>query len=883
MLTKNTQKVKRRVTIIALLLALLFLASPKTVFAGELSNQFSLGMWVRPGTSVASKALLGKAEEMRLATDASGNPLCQIKATTWQTAATSSVALVLNTWAFVACTYDKVTLRVYVNGVQTGSQALTTAVDDTSAVSKIGQDDSASTPYANFIGTVDQLQVYNYARTSKQIVEDMNGGHPAGGSPVGSQIGYWKFDEGYGTTANNQISGQPNFTFANAPNDPTWDNNGKFGKTVYFDGALSVTSEDYADATYTTQTWDDGTLSVWIKPDSIPAAEYYPISDYNGVVGESGGWLVAITSNGGCSIRGNASYNSSCPANTFQGNQWTHITWVVSKTQGFLKTYANGKLINTVTGNALGFRINTTLRVGMGSWCGTGSDCIFPGFIDELKLYNSALTEDEIKLDYNRGAAMVLGTMSDTSQLTGGSVASSSAQAQYCIPGDTASCNGPVGEWNFEEGTGSSAQDSSSNSLTGTITNATWTQGKYGKGLKFTNSGDKVVVTHNTTVDFSSNSFTVTAWVKNIISQSADYAGIIAKETNWGPYTGWWLGVHNNGTLTFQIDDATNQNSASIATANLNDGNWHFLTAIVDRTANTITVYRDTTKSTPTAITAVDIDAGDNLEFGEFTGSSSRRVTGKIDQVRIFNYARTPAQIAWDYNRGVPVAHYKFDECQGSTANDSSGNGNAGTITIGATGSQTAVGTCATSGAWFNGVTGKYNSSLNFDGTDDYASKTSPSNLPSGANPFSTSLWLKSSSGTSNLYVLKWGTPATKNMNAIIYYGGTNSVSHAFYAADLSSGANTITSGAWNHILVTFDGTTRRIYINGKETANDAPTSINVTANQTLWLATYAGSSNFFPGQIDDVRIYNYPLTAVQVKNLYNNGALNFGPSTGSP
>jgi len=35
---------------------------------------------------------------------------------------------------------------------------------------------------------------------------------------------------------------------------------------------------------------------------------------------------------------------------------------------------------------------------------------------------------------------------------------------------------------------------------------------------------------------------------------------------------------------------------------------------------------------------------------------------------------------------------------------------------------------------------------------------------------------------------------------------------------------------------------------------------------------------------VDDVKIYNYALTATQVKNLYNEGsAVRFGPSTGSP
>jgi len=53
---------------------------------------------------------------------------------------------------------------------------------------------------------------------------------------------------------------------------------------------------------------------------------------------------------------------------------------------------------------------------------------------------------------------------------------------------------------------------------------------------------------------------------------------------------------------------------------------------------------------------------------------------GKIDHVRIYDYARTPAQIAWDYNRGAPVGWWKFDKGEGLTAYDSSGNENNGTL-----------------------------------------------------------------------------------------------------------------------------------------------------------------------------------------------------------
>src|SRR5690606_8244474 len=73
-------------------------------------------------------------------------------------------------------------------------------------------------------------------------------------------------------------------------------------------------------------------------------------------------------------------------------------------------------------------------------------------------------------------------------------------------------------------------------------------------------------------------------------------------------------------------------------------------------------------------------------------GSGSFR--GQIDNVKIYNYARTTAQIAYDYNRGAPIAHYKFGECQGNIVHDESLNANHGTINIGEGGTQTSIGTC---------------------------------------------------------------------------------------------------------------------------------------------------------------------------------------------
>ncbi len=86
--------------------------------------------------------------------------------------------------------------------------------------------------------------------------------------------------------------------------------------------------------------------------------------------------------------------------------------------------------------------------------------------------------------------------------------------------------------------------------------------------------------------------------------------------------------------------------------------------------------------------------------------ANSDYMSGIIDEVSVYNRALSIAEVRYHYNKGGPVAHWKFDEGSGSTAYDSTVKNNDGTIY----------------GAVY--ATGKYNSALSFDGLDDYVQAT---------------------------------------------------------------------------------------------------------------------------------------------------------------
>ena len=83
-----------------------------------------------------------------------------------------TTALPLNTWTHIATTYDGTTQRFFVNGVQVGSSAMNTAIAVGNQQLRIGGNNSFAGEF--FQGLIDEVRVYNRARTATQIQADMN-------------------------------------------------------------------------------------------------------------------------------------------------------------------------------------------------------------------------------------------------------------------------------------------------------------------------------------------------------------------------------------------------------------------------------------------------------------------------------------------------------------------------------------------------------------------------------------------------------------------------------------------------------------------------------------------------------------------------------------
>jgi hypothetical protein len=147
----------------------------------HLTTGMTLEAWVRPTTLSGWRTVVMKEAANGLAYtlyahDQAPRPAAYIRVGTSDRSAPGTAALPLNTWTHVAATYDGTTLRLYVNGIQTGSFTVSGQITASNGALRIGGN-AVWGEY--FEGAIDEVRIYNRALTGGEIQLDMT-------TPVGS-------------------------------------------------------------------------------------------------------------------------------------------------------------------------------------------------------------------------------------------------------------------------------------------------------------------------------------------------------------------------------------------------------------------------------------------------------------------------------------------------------------------------------------------------------------------------------------------------------------------------------------------------------------------------------------------------------------------------
>jgi hypothetical protein len=210
------------------------------------------------------------------------------------------------------------------------------------------------------------------------------------------------------------------------------------------------------------------------------------------------------------------------------------------------------------------------------------------------------------------------------------------------------------------------------------------------------------------------------------------------------------------------------------------------------------------------------------------------------------------------------VACWHFNENTGTTVYDTSGNDNNGTI-YGA--------------AWATGVNG---SALSFDGVDDYIEISDDPTLRLTTSA-TIEAWVKVDGTTADhqIIVAKW-YPGGNLAGSYVLEFQPDGLTPQFVlrtSGRLDAVSNVkITFGSWTHIAGTYDGTTSKIYVNGKLTGSREVNGTITVGNQLVCIGAHSpvepADRNWFNGIIDEVCIYNRALSAEEIKEHYEEHTL---------
>jgi hypothetical protein len=214
----------------------------------------------------------------------------------------------------------------------------------------------------------------------------------AAATPTGLVAAY-AFSEGSGTTVSDQTGKGHTGTLTNA----TWSTAGKYGNALSFNGTNAwVTIADAADLDLTTGM----TVEAWVQP-TVNASKWSvavikeqpsdPANDLSYALYAANGASNPPSVHGLFGSGGGAD-KSAVGTSTLPINTWTHLAGTYDGTA--LRLYVNGVLAATLA--QAGSLTTTTgaLRIG-----GDASNEFFTGLIDEVRVYNRALSQTEIQTD----------------------------------------------------------------------------------------------------------------------------------------------------------------------------------------------------------------------------------------------------------------------------------------------------------------------------------------------------------------------------------------------------------------------------------------------------------------------------------------------------
>jgi acyl-CoA thioesterase-1 len=230
-----------------------------------------------------------------------------------------------------------------------------------------------------------------------------------------AMVQYWLLDDGSGTTAANHIPGGNTGTLVGTP---TWITSG-LPPNLPSTAALDVDSGDHLDGGNINLSSSSGggevTVSMWLNPDALDGDKRI-IGQLSGATSQAGAVGIGQTAGaGGLWVWDGTGFGLLTNAGALSVGSWQHFSLVWNS--GQVTAYLNGVAQLTATANFDFGAGNGNFGVAA-KFVGTYGDG-FDGQIDDVAIFDVALSSQEVLALYQQSPAPVISTLSPADDTTG--------------------------------------------------------------------------------------------------------------------------------------------------------------------------------------------------------------------------------------------------------------------------------------------------------------------------------------------------------------------------------------------------------------------------------------------------------------------------------
>lgn len=552
-------------------------------------------------------------------------------------------------------------------------------------------------------------------------------------------------------------------------------------------------------------------ISAWIRfSNDGSIGVNYPIFSKH-ICGEQSGFILMMY-NAKLTfwLAGSGAYNVVSTSTNYTDNSWHQVVAVYDGVNQSI--YVDGVLKNSMPFN---YNTYNTANWALGGYNGCNGG--FEGKVDEIKVYNRALSENDIRNQY------------------------------------TSSVSDMVAFFPFN----GNSIDESGNGHDGSINgNASMTPDRFmneSKAFTFPDQSSNISLANSSDLNFEGG-FTLNAWVK----YKNTYSVVVGKHV-CGVVNGFVMGIDYDGQMQLWL---ANSNWSTVRTNySFVENQWYMIAASYDAATSVAKIYVNG-----------QINGSGNVTYNNFSSypitigevyqnnCQPANMSGSVDEVKIFSRPLSESEILHEYysSQTGQVAFYPFS----GNANDISGNSNHGVVN----------GAVLTTDRY-----GTADKAYYFDGGNTYIEGIhAGNNLPSGSQPRTISCWIKSEepwgSGDKNIFHYGTAEVAPTNYHLYLSQGNYIGIGNGYGYGTLIGGVP-VGDNTWYFVTGVYEGEStnlQRIYINGKL---DASATISTTPNTVTFsnwkIGEFMQATQSLMGTIDELRILNIAMNEEEVFNLY--------------